>query len=257
METEQAGPLVGDAEAEAGRGPVSPAAGRKAGPTKLEQGAAFLREAILRGDIRPGQKLKQGELARRLGMSPTPVREVLRILEAEGLLVHIPHKGVYVAGVAPADSEEIAPIRVALESLAARMAAPRLSAEDIAAMVELARSMEQAWQEMNLVRIRRDNYNFHAIIYRGSGSPMLCGMIERLWPRFATDLLWMIPGRAERSIEQHRALLQAIQRRDAERAAELLAEHITTAAKAISEFMRKQGLAAGEPGLAGLDSLGI
>ncbi|HEC35905.1 MAG TPA: GntR family transcriptional regulator [Anaerolineae bacterium] len=208
--------------------------------TKLEQAARVLRQAILQGDLRPGQKLKQQELAESLGMSATPVREVLRILEAEGLLVHIPHKGVFVAEVSPEDTEEIAPIRVALESLAVKLSVPRLSEDDIANLERLAQRIEQAWQKMDLANVRRYNYHFHATIYRASGSEILCGLIERLWPRFATDLLWMIPGRAERSIEQHRAILEAIKRRDATGAADLMADHITTAGKSIADFMRQQ-----------------
>ncbi len=213
------------------------------GVTKLERAAQILREAILQGDLRPGQKLKQQELAERLGMSATPVREVLRILEAEGLLVHIPHQGVFVAEASPENTEEITPIRVALESLAVKLAVPRLSQDDIANLERLAQGVEQAWQEMDLARVRRNNYHFHTTIYRACGSQILCGMIGRLWPRFATDLLWMIPGRAERSIEQHRALLEAIKSRDATGAAALMAEHITTAGKSIAEFIRRQSAA--------------
>jgi len=210
------------------------------GLTKLERAARVLRQAILQGDLRPGQKLKQQELAEQLGMSATPVREVLRILEAEGLLVHIPHQGVFVAEASPENTEELTPIRVALEGLAVKLSVPRLSDNDITNLERLVQGMERAWQEMDLAQVRRYNYRFHATIYRASGSEVLCGLIERLWPRFATDLLWMIPGRVERSIEQHRAILETIKNRDATGAANLLAEHITTAGKAIVAFIRRQ-----------------
>lgn len=210
------------------------------GLTKLERAAQVLRQAILQGGLRPGQKLKQQELAEWLGMSATPVREVLRILEAEGLLVHISHKGVFVAEVSPEDAEEITPIRVALESLAVKLAVPRLSEDDIANLERLEQGMEQAWQEMDLAQVRRNNYHFHTTIYRACGSQILRGMIERLWPRFATDVLWMIPGRTSRSIEQHATILEAIKSRDATGAADLMADHITTAGKSIAEFIRRQ-----------------
>jgi DNA-binding GntR family transcriptional regulator len=212
------------------------------GVTKLERGAQVLREAILRGDLQPGQKLKQQELAEWLGMSATPVREVLRILEAEGLLFHDPYKGVFVAEVSMEDSAEITPIRVALEGLAVRMAVPRLGEEEITALVQLVDEMQQAWQEVDLAQVRRANYSFHATLYRAAGSRILLTMIERLWPRFATELLWMIPHRTERSIEQHRAILQAVRDRDAEKAAKLLEEHITTAGRSIAEFTSRQSV---------------
>ena len=209
--------------------------------TKLERAARILREAILRGDIRPGQKLKQQELAERLGMSATPVREVLRILEADGLLEHIPYKGVFVARISPEDTAEITPIRVALETLAVRMYVTRLTDDDdLARLEKLVDEMEQAWQEMDLVRVRRSNYHFHSAIYEGTGSEMLQNVIGRLWPRFATDLLWMIPGRAEQSVRQHRAILDALRERDEERAVKAMAEHIETAGEQITEFIERQ-----------------
>lgn len=208
--------------------------------TKLGRGARILREAILRGDLKPGQKLKQQELAEWLGMSATPVREVLRILEAEGLLLHMPHKGVFVAEVSPEDTEEITPIRVALEGLAVRMCVSRLDDSDLAILEGLVSDMEQAWREMDLARVRRSNYYFHSAIYSGSGSEILRGLIERLWPRFATDLLWMIPGRSEQSIEQHRAILEALKSRDENLAVQRMTEHIKTAGEQIVEFSRRQ-----------------
>jgi DNA-binding GntR family transcriptional regulator len=218
--------------------------------TKLERAARILREAILRGDIRPGQKLKQQELAERLGMSATPVREVLRILEADGLLEHIPYKGVFVARISPEDTAEITPIRVALESLAVSIYVSRLDDDDdLATLERLVEEMEQAWQEMDLVRVRRCNYHFHSAIYEGSESEMLQSVIERLWPRFATDLLWMIPGRAEQSIKQHRAILDALRDRDEERAVEAMAEHIETAGEQITEFIKRQSDVSDQGGL--------
>lgn len=208
--------------------------------TKLGRGARKLREAILRGDLKPGQKLKQQELAEWLGMSATPVREVLRILETEGLLEHISHKGVYVAEISPEDTREITPIRVVLECLAVRMFASRLQDSDLEALEDLVTEMEEAWQEMDLVRVRRTNYHFHSTIYERAGSEMLRGFIERLWPRFATDLLWMIPGRTEQSIAQHRAIVEALRARDAQRASDFMADHINTAGIRIVEFVKRQ-----------------
>lgn len=218
--------------------------------TKLARAARVLRAAILRGDLKPGQKLKQQELAEWLGMSATPVREVLRILEAEGLLEHVPNVGVFVAEISPEDTKEITPIRVALETLAVRMYTVRFDESDTAALERLVDEMAQAWREMDLVRVRRTNYQFHSAIYSGSGSEILRGLIERLWPRFATDLLWMIPGRAEESIAQHRAILSALSEHDADRAAKAMADHINTAGVQITGFVERQSGGA-VPGVSG------
>ena len=208
--------------------------------TKLGRGATIVRDAILRGDLKPGQQLKQQDLAEWLGMSATPVREVLRILEAEGLLEHIPHRGVFVSEASPEDTVEITPIRVALEGLAVRMYVSKLDDSDLENLEGLIGEMEEAWRQMDLVQLRRTNYHFHSTIYTGSGSEMLQGIIERLWPRFATDLLWMIPGRAEQSIEQHRAIVEALRVRDADLAAKLMSDHITTAGDHIVKFVKQQ-----------------
>jgi len=220
--------------------PIADATTPDAGSTKLERAARVLREAILRGDLVPGQKLKQQELAEWLDMSATPVREVLRILVAEGLLEYMPNKGVQVAQVSYEETEEITPIRAALERLAVEKSILYLTEQDLAYLQELQRQFEQAWQRIDLPQVRRYNYEFHSAIYRGSRSPVLCTMIERVWPKFPTDLLWMIPGRSESSIAQHCAILDAIRKRDASRAGELMADHILTAGRSIVGFLRSQ-----------------
>jgi DNA-binding GntR family transcriptional regulator len=208
--------------------------------TEVGRAIRFLREAILRGDYKPGQRLPQKELTSKLDMSPTPIREALRTLEAQGLLERVPYKGVYVAEVSPDESEEISVIRSALEGLATKLAVPHLTEEDIADLTAVTEEMEEAWRQMNLGRLRRANYRFHALIYGKSGSQRLSDMIISLWPRFATDSLWLIPGRAERSIEQHHAVLEAIRRGDAQAAADRMSDHILTAGQSITQFLKRQ-----------------
>jgi DNA-binding GntR family transcriptional regulator len=208
--------------------------------TEVERAIRFIREAILRGDYSPGERLPQKELCNQLDVSPTPVREALRLLEAQGFLERFPYKGVYVAEVSPDESEEISVIRSALEGLATKMAVPKLTPDDIADLEALVKQMDEAWRQTNVGRLRRINYRFHALIYEKSGSQRLSDMIVSLWPRFATDLLWLIPGRAERSLEQHHEILGAIRNGDAEMAADLMSDHILTAGTSIAEFLRNQ-----------------
>jgi len=214
-----------------------------AAATEVERAIRFLREAILRGDYQPGERLPQKDLTEQLDMSPTPIREALRILEAQGLLERVPYKGAFVAEVSPDESEEISIIRSALEGLATKMAVPNLTDGDIADLEGLTAEMQVAWDQMNIGRLRRSNYRFHAIIYESAGSQRLSDMIISLWPRFATDTLWMIPGRAERSIQQHRALLDRIRDGDAEGAADLMSDHILTAGRSITQFLKRQEIA--------------
>lgn len=208
--------------------------------TEVERAIRFLREAILRGDYEPGQRLAQKDLTDQLDMSPTPIREALRILEAQGLLERVPYKGAYVAEVSPDESEEISVIRSALEGLATEMAVPNLTDDDVDDLEALTGEMEDAWRQTNIGRLRRANYRFHALIYQKAGSQRLSDMIISLWPRFATDTLWMIPGRAERSIQQHHAVIGKIRERDGTAAAELMADHILTAGESITQFLKRQ-----------------
>lgn len=213
---------------------------RPAAATEVERAIRFLREAILRGDYKPGERLPQKELTEQLDMSPTPIREALRILEAQGLLERVPYKGAYVAEVSPDESEEISVIRSALEGLATKMAVPNLTGDDIQDLERLTEEMEDAWRQMNIQRLRRSNYRFHSLIYQRAGSQRLSDMIISLWPRFSTDTLWMIPGRAERSIQQHHALMDEIRDGDAEAAADMMADHILTAGESITQFLKRQ-----------------
>ncbi len=214
-----------------------------AAATEVERAIRFLREAILRGDYEPGQRLPQKDLTEQLDMSPTPIREALRILEAQGLLERVPYKGAYVAEVSPDESEEISVIRSALEGLATEMAVSNLTEDEVDDLEKLTREMQEAWNQMNIGRLRRANYRFHALIYQQAGSQRLSDMIISLWPRFATDTLWMIPGRAERSIQQHHALIDKIREGDAKAAAQLMSDHIRTAGASITEFLKRQQVA--------------
>ena len=118
--------------------------------TEVERAIRFLREAILQGDYQPGQRLPQKELSEQLDMSPTPIREALRLLEAQGLLERVPYKGAYVAEASPEESEEISVIRSALEGLATRMAVPNLTSDDVQALESLVKEMEDAWHQMSI-----------------------------------------------------------------------------------------------------------
>ena len=110
---------------------------------------------------------------------------------------------------------------------------------------------------MDLSQLRRVNYQFHSLLYEGAGLQRLREIIERLWPRFATDYLWMIPGRAERSIQQHRAIVEAVKQRDADAAGNLMSDHILTAGKSITDFLEQRGDIGDRMSTPGLPELGV
>lgn len=205
--------------------------------TKLEKGEKILRHAILSGRLRPGMKLVQQDLAREIGMSPTPVREILRRLEADGLVEYVSRKGVYVSGVTASQYEERIPIRAVLEKLAVELAVPRITDDTISELKSIQQQFEVAWQKKDLATVRSANLRFHMTIYEMSDSPVLCGLIRRLWPRFSTDLLWIVPGRAEKAIQDHKDILAALEKRDVDTASNLIGDHISKSGREILDYI--------------------
>ncbi len=217
--------------------------------TKLEIGAEMLRDAILTSKLKPGLKLNQQDLAEEFDMSPTPVREILRRLEAEGLVVYIPRKGVYVSEVTAPQYKEVIPIRACLEKLAAELAVPQFTEELNNKLQSIQSEFEAAWGSKDLAKVRKKNYQFHETIYEAANSPALTGLINRMWPRFATDLLWIVPGRTELSIKQHNSIIEAIRDSDATNASLLMEEHILKSGEAVLNYIEFQGISTATNGL--------
>ncbi len=136
-----------------------------------------LREAILRGQLKPGQKLDQNELAELLNVSRSPVREALRTLAAEGLVEVYPHRGAVVAELSPEEFEEISIIRVVLEGMAARLAAPHIDDERIALLTDVLAELENTTDLDRWVELNR---RFHNTIYQAVHRPRLLSFIENL-----------------------------------------------------------------------------
>lgn len=209
-------------------------------PTKMARAAWILREAILTGALKSGQQLKQQEIAEQMGMSSTPIREILRQLEAEGLVEYLPRKGVFVSEMTADQYREAIPIRTCLEALAVSQTSGKLDTAALDELTETQALFEDAWRMRDLSEVGKQNYYFHMRIYEASGSALLCELIRRIWPRFASDLLWIVPGRVEVSIDQHQGILTALRAGDTEEAAQQMAEHITKAGEMIGDYITFQ-----------------
>lgn len=186
-----------------------------------------IRELILSGELAPGSRIRQEELAARFGTSRIPVREALRRLESEGLVILVPNASAWVAKLDLRECIEVYKIRERVEPLALSEAVPRMSDEEIAALEELVAQMERAQGTEEFLRLDRQ---FHLASYRAAGMQQLFGMVERFWNttqhyrRAFTNLLgkegsWIIHS-------EHRLMVDALRRRDAEGAAHVLFEHI-------------------------------
>ena len=210
----------------AGDGPAGPPA------SKTTYAHTRLREEIVNGSIRPGEPLRQADIARRFGISPTPVREALRLLEAEGMIRYSSHRGATATELSEDRIRDLYLLRSSSESLATRLAVERMEPEALEgideAHVRLTTFSSQA--DADGKQLAAWNREWHHRIY-AAGSPFISSQIMTLWRMFPTrSSSWQDRHRVERYIEEHSAIMNAIHGGEAERAGALMSEHVTTAA---------------------------
>ncbi|WP_460855247.1 GntR family transcriptional regulator [Nocardiopsis coralliicola] len=199
-------------------------------PTKSEVAYAALRDAIRSGELAPGERLLLQDLAGRLGMSLTPVRDALRMLAAHGLIEHRANHGAVVAEFTPERAEEVYRLRTVLEPMAAELAAQRAAPAELAAMEAALAEVDRAVADGRENDITDLNARFHHAVYSAAGSPYLQEFIDRLWNGVPYQAI-SLAGRARASSRQHRAIMDALQAGDAPAAAEAMRAHIAEAAE--------------------------
>ena len=204
--------------------------------------AAFekIKEAIIKGHFKPGEKLVEQTLAQEMGVSRTPVREAIRRLEAEGFVVSIPRKGVVVSR---ADKEEIVQlysIRAELEGLAARWAIENADEDDMRKLDEAISRMEETAASGDLDGVVQSNALFHDAIAQASKSRILCTLLKTLQDniqRFRFQSLHL-PRRPEAALAEHKEIVAAIKEKKTEEADRLLKEHLQNACAAALAHMK-------------------
>lgn len=194
--------------------------------TKTALAVEALRSAILRGEIAPDAPLTVVRIAQMLRMSPTPVREAIRTLQAEGLLRHEPHHTVSVNRYTAQDIHDLFQMRAELESQATRIAASRLDDTAIARLTELNERMRDLAAINDTDALNRLNGEWHLLIYGAADNRILLDVVQHLWKKFVWDINWILPGRSLRSIEEHDAVLAALRAHDADEAAQRMRTHL-------------------------------
>jgi DNA-binding GntR family transcriptional regulator len=180
-----------------------------------------LRDMISEGELPPGSPLRQRELAERFDVSPTPVREALRRLEAEALVVFDAHRAVTVATPSVEEMEENHQILAALEALAGSLAVPRITDADLVEITDLHQQIAASSPgDPQLVELNR---RFHFRIYECTGSPTLLLLMRLLWRSFPNGPQRGRPLRE--SVAQHAKLLQALGSRDPDAVAAVIKDH--------------------------------
>ncbi len=180
--------------------------------TGADDAYVALRRSIRRGELGPGERLVETELAQRLGLGRNAVRTSLARLEQDGLVERAPFRGARVKVIGEAEAVEILEARAALEGLAARHAAQKATAQDVAALRAIVAEMKRRHTARDLMAMSELNARLHARIVEIAGLPIVAKLIDDLHAQnvrhqFRTVLA---PGRPPRSLQEHRAIVDAI-----------------------------------------------
>lgn len=205
-----------------------------------------LMSAIMQGQLSPGERLLEVQLADEMGVSRTPVREAIRRLELEGFVVIVPRKGAYVAGLSINDVEEVYEIRTVLETLAVRLAAQRMQPADYAQLDELAEKMCATWQEGNVDNWVSLDASFHELLYKFSRNERLVSMMSNIMEQLSRYRIISLANVEVRhnSLSEHQDLIEALKRHDSEAAAAAVEKHIENTKQSLVNMLKEKFAAA-------------
>ncbi|MEZ0537192.1 GntR family transcriptional regulator [Caldicellulosiruptoraceae bacterium PP1] len=203
-----------------------------------------LRDMIVSGDLKPGERLMEIKLADLLGVSRTPIREAIRKLELEGLVIMLPRKGAYVAGISEKEIMDVLELRAVLDKLAASLAAQRMSKNEKEQMIEILHSFEKNFKVGNIEGLINDDIRLHDVIYAGSKNEKLQQIINNLREqimRFRIIYLKEIFLKSEDILKEHQEIVSAIISGNCKEA-ELIAErHIKNQERELINSLKKRG----------------
>jgi DNA-binding GntR family transcriptional regulator len=213
-------------------------------PSRTDAVAAHLRDAIVAGRLAAGQKLHLDGLARQFGVSRMPVRDALKILEAEGLVEILPYRGIKVTTLNPDDIKELFGLREVLEQTAIERAIARLSTAQLDRMESLLTQMDSLGDDERWLDL---NAEFHAVLNGACGWPRLVDMIDQLRANVERYLrAYVVGSGCARPQAQHWALYRACRARDPETARAVIAEHLRDTASALLGTLSRNETGAAE-----------
>lgn len=201
-----------------------------------------LREAILRGELRPGERLMELSLAAKLGVSRTPIREAIRMLEQEGLAVTVPRKGAEVARMTLKDMEDVLEIREALDELAVRLAIEKIAPEQLERLREVKNDFERNTMSGSVKKIAESDVKFHDIIYEAADNPKLVNLLSNFREqayRYRVEYLKDADSYPV-LIREHEAIVAAIETKDSKKATRAMHEHVANQALAVKAVIEQQ-----------------
>ncbi len=201
-----------------------------------------LREAILKGELKPGERLMELQLASKLGVSRTPIREAIRMLEQEGLAVTIPRRGAEVAKMTEKDMQDVLQIRDVLDELAASIACEQITPEELDDLRCTMREFEEYTKTGDLKRIAEADVRFHDIIYKATRNPKLENMLSNLREqmyRYRVEYL-----KDEKNyptlVKEHSEIVEGLSAKDKDKVTKAMHKHVENQVTAVKEMIREQ-----------------
>lgn len=201
-----------------------------------------LRQAILKGELLPGERLMEIQLAEKMGVSRTPIREAIRKLEREGLVIMVPRKGAEVAGISEKMLRDVLEVRMTLEKLALRLAFKRQGTD----LIEKLEAAEQAFQDAiegeKLIDMAEADEHFHFLIYEAADNDKLRELLNSLKENmYRYRLEYLKDENYRRSLmEEHNAIIEAFKANDLEKGLEVTDTHIANQERAVIGRVRQE-----------------
>ena len=199
-----------------------------------------LRQAILRGELKPGERLMEIQLANKLGVSRTPIREAIRKLELEGLVLMIPRKGAEVAEITEKSLRDVLEVRRALEELSVQLACEKITKEEIRELERVAKEFQQVVKSSDITEIAEVDVRFHDIIYTATDNQKLIQLLNNLREqmyRYRVEYLKR-DGVFPQLIAEHEAIIRHIENNEKEKATEVMCRHIDNQVEAVIDVIR-------------------
>ena len=201
-----------------------------------------LRKAILKGELKPGERLMEIALAERLGVSRTPVREAMRKLELEGLVVMIPRRGAQVANITEKDLNDVLEVRIALENLSIENACMRMTEEQLEELWNAAKNFEATMAEGNLVKLAEADVAFHEVIYKSSDNRRLNQVLNNLREqiyRYRVEYL-KDENNYPTLMKEHKDIVEGLVRKNKMQVTETMHQHVKNQAVAVKAMIQEQ-----------------
>lgn len=191
--------------------------------------ASVIRSRILNGEYKIGEKIKETHVAEELRVSRTPIRKAFKELEEEGLIEYIPNKGCFAKGFTRRDIEDVYAVRKVLEELTVEWAVSRITDEEIAKMAEKCEEMQGYVDKADSARVLACNKEFHEVIYRATGSRFMSQVLRsyKEYIEQTTRPIFYEPKFLQQIVDEHRAIVDAFEKRDTESAVAAMSRHMT------------------------------